>query len=113
MKPTKLEAFYLETFGEAAPSRDPVAGAPARRDEPPRRRRERSGFGRRLLTRLGLMFAPMAILGLMATMTDCDVRSPNALLPDLVRKTVCARKTLPGQASALDGTFRTLSNTFR
>lgn len=112
MKRSKLETYYVETFGErenveeAAPRRTPRR---AERQEP----RARAGFGRRLVIRLGLTFAPMAILGVAGMMTECGARSSASAMPDFLRSTVCARHSLMGQSSALDATFRTISDRFR
>jgi hypothetical protein len=113
MKPSKLEAFYVETFGARDSALDDQPDTPPRRNERPRRKRERSGFGKRLVVRLGLMFAPMAILGAVAMTTDCSRRSPKSVIPEILRTTACARQGLLTQSSALEGTFRTISDHLR
>ncbi|NEU11467.1 hypothetical protein G3T14_04915 [Methylobacterium sp. BTF04] len=113
MKPSKLEAFYVETFGARDVAPDARPEPSVRRDERPRQKRERSGFGRRLVVRLGLMFAPMAILGAVAMTTDCSRRSPTSMIPEILRSTACARQGLMTQSSALEGTFRTISDHLR
>lgn len=112
MKPSKLEAFYSETFG----ARDPSHGeenAPPRRGAASRKARPRGGFGGRLLFRLCLMFAPMAILGIVAMTTDCGARPAGSILPEIVRSAACARRGLMGQATALEGTIRTVTDRLR
>lgn len=112
MKPSKLEAYYVETFGERdTPDRDQPRPPAPRSDRP--RRRERGGFGSRLLLRLCVMFAPMALLGLIAMTTDCGARSPSSMIPEVLRTTACLRANLTNQAASLDGTFRALTDKIR
>lgn len=110
MKRSKLETYYVETFGERDEA-DESARPPRRaaRPEP----RQRGSFGRRLVVRLGLIFAPMAILGIAGAMTDCGARPASSVLPDIVRGTICARHSLMGQSASLESTFRTLSDHLR
>lgn len=112
MKRSKLETYYVETFGEREIVADPAPGRSSRRAERPEPR-PRASFGRRLAFRLGLTLSPMAVLGVAGMMTDCGARSSSSAMPDIVRSAVCARNNLMGQSSALDATFRTLNERLR
>lgn len=112
MKRSKLEAYYVETFGarEAEGDDEPDRSAsPRRRDVRPARRR-RSGFGVLRLFKLALMLGPMSILLGATLLMDCQSVSRGSWVPEILRSTACARRDFAGRVLNLDGNLRTVVN---